>query len=364
MHAVPANLATLTSLRFFAALWVVLYHFLDQLPEGIAGFLVPLHYGPRAVDFFFILSGFILAHVYQPSIEAGRFSLRSFYVKRFARLYPVHLAMLALVIGLFFAARLAGMEIHSAGKYDFSRLWMHLLAVHAWFRHGTNSFNIPSWSISAEFFAYLLFPLMAAAMLRIRFFGLIVVAALLFGLAQIVALAVEDRPFYALQSNFGVVRIVPEFALGMVLWRGWRDQIFVVSPRLLPWLVLAVLPLAAFAWAVILLFAILILSAAEAGHGDSAKFLHWAPLVFLGEASYSLYMVHAPVQTVYFAISAKLGITGAADPLLAVAAYLGGVAVAVAASIILFKLVEAPARDAIARIALHRKRPLPIEPAL
>jgi peptidoglycan/LPS O-acetylase OafA/YrhL len=193
----PANLATLTSLRFFAALWVVLYHFLDQLPEWIADLLVPLHFGPRAVDFFFILSGFILAHVYQPSIEAGRFSLRSFYVKRFARLYPVHLAMLALVIGLFFAARLAGMEIHSAGKYDFSRLWMHLLAVHAWFPHGTNSFNIPSWSISAEFFAYLLFPLMAAAMLRIRprigLLGLIAATALLFGLAQIVALSV-DRP--------------------------------------------------------------------------------------------------------------------------------------------------------------------------
>ena len=92
--------------------------------------------------------------------------------------------------------------------------------------------------------------------------------------------------------------------------------------------------------------------------------LRWAPLVFLGEASYSLYMVHAPVQTVFFAISAKLGITGAANPLLAVAAYLAGVGIAVLASIILFKLVEAPARDGIARAILHRKRPLPIEPAL
>jgi peptidoglycan/LPS O-acetylase OafA/YrhL len=75
-------------------------------------------------------------------------------------------------------------------------------------------------------------------------------------------------------------------------------------------------------------------------------------------------MVHAPVQTVFFAISAKLGITGAGNPFVAVAAYLAGVAVAVVASVILFRLVEAPARDRLARAVLHSKRPLPVEPVL
>ena len=90
----PQDLKPLTSLRFIAAFWVLLYHFKDHLGLDLGRFGLVAH-GYLGVDLFFTLSGFILAHVYLTGLEAGEFGYGGFLKNRIARVYPMHLAALA-----------------------------------------------------------------------------------------------------------------------------------------------------------------------------------------------------------------------------------------------------------------------------
>src|SRR5689334_3784923 len=87
-----ANLKPLTSLRFFAAFWVVLFHYWRHLDVGFTSPIVQRGY--LGVEVFFTLSGFILCHVYLSSVDEGRFRYGSFLWNRLARIYPLHLAAL------------------------------------------------------------------------------------------------------------------------------------------------------------------------------------------------------------------------------------------------------------------------------
>src|SRR5262245_37766774 len=99
----PNELKPLTSLRFVAAFWVLLYHFKDHLGFELGQFGL-IADGYLGVDLFFTLSGFILAHVYLTEFEGGRFGYARFLQNRLARVYPMHLAALAAMIGLFVVA--------------------------------------------------------------------------------------------------------------------------------------------------------------------------------------------------------------------------------------------------------------------
>ena len=89
----PQELKPLTSLRFIAAFWVLLYHFKDHLGLDLGRFGLVAH-GFLGVDLFFTLSGFILAHVYLTGLEGGQFGYGGFLKNRIARIYPMHLAAL------------------------------------------------------------------------------------------------------------------------------------------------------------------------------------------------------------------------------------------------------------------------------
>ena len=93
----PKDLKTLTSLRFWAALWVVLFHYLPYAGPEAMGFPLLIK-GYLGIDFFFVLSGFVLAHVYGESIRTGTYSHPDFILKRIARIYPMHIVTLALFV--------------------------------------------------------------------------------------------------------------------------------------------------------------------------------------------------------------------------------------------------------------------------
>ncbi len=105
--AYPQDLKPLTSLRFIAAFWVLLYHFKDHLGLGLGQFGLVAD-GYLGVDLFFTLSGFILAHVYLIQFEGGRFGYGGFLKNRIARVYPMHLAALGAMIVLFVGAGVGG----------------------------------------------------------------------------------------------------------------------------------------------------------------------------------------------------------------------------------------------------------------
>ncbi len=200
----------LDALRGVAALGVALFHFFP----GWAGYL--------AVDFFFVLSGFILSHGYL--YGPRQLSLREFLVHRLARLYPLH----AYALGVFVAVAywLHGRWPSYPDGTVFT-LVQHLLLLN---NVGLNSegltYNEPSWSISVEFVVNLLFFGFVSA----RTSPLLLAAVALVGFALMGALTghldVHYQNYFD-YLNAGLVRCVSSFSLGILtyrLYRWWQSQ--------------------------------------------------------------------------------------------------------------------------------------------
>lgn len=163
------------------------------------------------VGFFFVLSGFILTYVYR---DFTGHSVRSFYVARFARLWPVHLVTF-LIAALVIQPNALFVPVYAITAP------INLLMLHAWLPINglVFSWNAPSWSISAELWFYILFPSLAAtSRLGMWFAGLTVIAAII----VISVPAVPSRPFefwhvHAILQH-PAVRVV-EFAVGVAAGR-------------------------------------------------------------------------------------------------------------------------------------------------
>ncbi|MCK9612951.1 MAG: acyltransferase [Bacteroidales bacterium] len=138
----------LTFPRFLAAVMVVFHHYgVGIFSNKIVNIIVDN--GPVAVSFFFFLSGMVLTLNY---FEYSRFSSKMFYLKRFARIYPIYL--FGIIITL--AALILLFDTHPRGL----SIMLQILALHAWTPGYCTDINFPGWSISVEIFFYLLFPLL------------------------------------------------------------------------------------------------------------------------------------------------------------------------------------------------------------
>src|SRR5258708_2731325 len=132
----------LDSLRGICAIIVAIYHFstvsyLADMPFIKNGFLF--------VDFFFVLSGFVIASSYGDKLRSG-FSIPQFMFLRLGRLYPLPIFVLLLYL-----------PIAMTGGYSWSSFWVTALLLQAFSHGGLGNWNPPSWSISAEVWTYLAF---------------------------------------------------------------------------------------------------------------------------------------------------------------------------------------------------------------
>jgi peptidoglycan/LPS O-acetylase OafA/YrhL len=109
--------------------------------------------GYLAVDFVFVLSRFILAYVYASEFDAGAGRYRRFLSLRLARIYPVHLLMLSLAIVVVLSV--TGFASDAILRNTPRTIGSNLLLIHSWGIDGQLSWKFVSWSISAEWFAYL-----------------------------------------------------------------------------------------------------------------------------------------------------------------------------------------------------------------
>ena len=368
------DIPSLTGVRFLAASYVMLFHmwplFMRSLPGGrYWNQLVSLGY--LGVSFFFVLSGFILARVYlgeETALAAGRVS---FWETRFARLYPAYLLSM-LVSAPFIVA--------NAGRHG--RVFQTVKAVvlvvsngcllQAWHPVLSGNWNRPTWSVSAEAFFYLLFPLIGPRICRYKGELLGVIARLWLVSVSTSALCVallgsNGVPLARLEVFlFNPVLRLPEFGVGIccgllslqlrrvyglnklallsVLW------VLLLVPTLvrLPWLVVSNGLLAPF-------FGLLIVNLSTS-RGWITRILGSAPFVELGRASYSLYLFQFPIL---FWLSAARGTArfggylslDSNRPGLMIAYYL----LTVASSVVIYHLVEAPARRAI-KVFFSRSR--------
>jgi peptidoglycan/LPS O-acetylase OafA/YrhL len=369
--AYPQDLKPLTSLRFIAAFWVLLYHFKDHLGLGMGQFGLVAD-GYLGVDLFFILSGFILAHVYLGAMEGGQFGYGGFLKNRIARVYPMHLAALGAMIVLFVGASALGAGVGSPDAFKWSDLPAHLFMVHAWGATPSVGWNFPSWSISAEWAAYLLFPLVAALVLRAqRWSAWMAAGALALCLVSFAALSNlhqvlpwVGRDFSQMTAQIGALRILPSFLLGVALYafgrahaapKSWAWPIALVSAA---WVV-AVTTFGLWEGLVWFGLAGLLYGLAETSRHSIDAPMSGRVFVFFGAASYALYMIHLPIDIVWFHALERLGVTETSDLIVRVAAFVGVFVVSIAASMMAYLWIEEPARKFVRKLDLPKRAPAP-----
>jgi len=288
----------LTSMRFFAALYVLVLHsgstmLVGHVPTWAANFL---RNGYLGVSFFFILSGFILTYSYSGREIDGAL-VKSFFTARFARIYPVYFLALLII------APLSIISARSISQFLLLQYWMPIRDA------SQDNWNIPGWTLSVEFFFYLSFPMWLRITRNLSGGALI---ALITGcVVLIVALRLPtmmmDKPgimhLWAAQFPLPILRL-PEFLYGILLARLFhlRPMCPAAAPLLATSIILSIIALsisqsALDASVVGVLFGLIIFF----GASDRGSFLHRAmtlrTLVLLGSASYALYILQVPVRS-------------------------------------------------------------------
>jgi peptidoglycan/LPS O-acetylase OafA/YrhL len=218
----PKEIMALAGARAFPPLMVVLFHFSEgHHYSGVPWIDLAAARGYLWVEFFFVLSGFILTHVYQArrkELFTGS-GYRGFLRARLIRLYPLHLFMLLALLALVLAARGLAAWGGYRSIYDIAYhpeistkgFFLSLLLVHAWNTMNTLTWNGASWFISVEFALCLLFPLFLRLAEGGIGRGMLLIAA---GLAGVVALDLTSGHGMDITFHNGVLRGISEFAVG------------------------------------------------------------------------------------------------------------------------------------------------------
>lgn len=357
-HTRPQDLRPLTSLRFFAAMWVVAYHFWPNLQPVRPDFVAKGYLG---VELFFVLSGFILSHVYLESFKVKRFGYRDFIWARLARIYPMHIAIIA-GLGLLIGT-LAMVGVHAGDKLViWSSLPAQLTLTQAWGLAPHGGWNHPSWSISAEWFAYLTFPGFATAAVALwaRPFTAVGLAVSLLATLYIVFPILAGFPLTEATMFWGALRIAPCFALGCALWLVWRSGRISTAKTALMMATVGFMGLIA---TVLLrgpdLVSVLFCGTLILGLGVLARagssILSQGWLVYLGEVSFAIYMICIPWQLVY--VQGLQKIVHMNPDLMPAWIWVGLVIGVIPAAIALHHLIELPARHYMRLLKFSKYRP-------
>lgn len=301
------RLNQLAGLRGICAWWVVFYHSLGLMSNAVPGTVKNIiAHGYLAVDLFFLLSGFVIFLGYHASLTT-RFphSVGKFYWKRLSRIYPLHFVMLGGYLMLFAAFTFLSSSGTAPESYTWSSFFQSMFLVHMWFGSDL-AWNVPSWSISSEWFVYLFFPLMAYGLRKMR-------GGIAAHLATIALVAVLLDLIYSLHglhslgadiSHMALVRTMLEFLMGVVVGSLLVHHRAFLERHSSAALVAVVLLCALYASAPIpdyalipIIFAFLIAYLSVTTSWITAA-LSTPVLVYLGEISYSTYMVHYLVYDV------------------------------------------------------------------
>jgi len=284
-------LSNLTGLRFYAAMWVFLYHFSVYI-GGLDAFL--FNKGYLGVDVFFILSGFILTYAYHKSFFLEDVSVKKYYnflVKRFAKIYPLQILTFLIISVLLYSGKILFHQKDLVIRTD--HILSNLLMIHAWNINDALSWNTHSWSLSDEWFAYLFLFISAALLFRINsIVSRVILAALtLFFIVRWFNIENFDLNDYTYN---GLERIIPEFFLGITVGlvrfdfrvsKKAASAIFIFS--ILIFFILAFIDYKVDALCIIS-FAAIIYSLSFSTYFDSL--FNSKVLVYLGNISFAFYM--------------------------------------------------------------------------
>jgi peptidoglycan/LPS O-acetylase OafA/YrhL len=329
-----------------------------------------------AVYSFFMLSGFLMAHLYTTRFAEPSLRWRTalgFWGLRLAKIYPMHLAvllgyLLVHAFGLHFRVETLGHPLYpqAGDRFGMDKLVEHLLLVSAWHWQPLNHFNPVAWSISAEWFAYLCFPLAILVTPRLRsaaWSAVLAVGCAALGVAALSSLDLLSTDPGFRHNDYGVVGVVFFFTAGMLVDR----LVSAPAAASLPWgrlsaiavvVILALLPTRLCYWSIpVVLLLIVSLSRSQ---GVIAGFLGSRPMVWLGEVSFSMYIVHV------FVLECLGIVWGASAPPQSAVETLGAMAgmvtMSVIAAAVCYYAIEKPVHGLLRRPLDRFLCPLPAKP--
>jgi peptidoglycan/LPS O-acetylase OafA/YrhL len=271
------------------------------------------------VDFFFVLSGFVITHAYGGKLDSWR-SAGRFMVRRVGRVWPLHIFVLSLFVMLEIAKYLLAGHLGGAQHAPFTggtsveTLVTNIFLIHATGIHDVvASWNGPSWSISAEFLVYGLFALVTIAFASRRAVVLVILSVL----CAAVLLTLSPKYMNA-AMDFGLARCVFGFTVGHLVYLLHQRQANQAggNPKFGSWAEAACLALVGLFVAKVgqtplsvaapLLFGVVVWVFAS-GQGVFTALLSARPFRLLGELSFSIYMMHG------FLIELMLKLAGALE---------------------------------------------------
>ena len=315
MHKVNSGrFSVLDSWRGIAALIVAYGHFktsgvLSSLPISTSSY--------RFVDFFFVLSGFVIAYSSSQKIMQGASEVKHFFVRRIARLWPMHIFVLCLFVFyqviLSFANYLGFISnpVAFSEGFEIAYLVQSAFLVQAWGFTSEAVWNKPAWSISTELFAYMVFGFYCYFLKRWFWVAAILLSVICFSYA-----VVWPDVMRATYSG-ALVRCLVGFSTGVVVYIIYAKigRLGVVFPSFLEgislfltFFAIAFLPkdMGVF---ILPIFALTVyVFAIEAGVFSS--FLGKVFFVYLGDRSYSIYLIHAFIVAIIYSFAAVLGLLG------------------------------------------------------
>ena len=350
-----SRIASLDGLRGIAAVGVMIFHFnYFFLPQAALTSMLPfmrpiLDHAYLGVDLFFLMSGFVMAHVYGQKLSSNwRAHWRDFATVRFARIYPLFvLTTLVMVV----THALTHMPL-SGISFSIRSLALQPLLLQEW---GGLSWNYSSWSVSTEAAAYAFFVFSAGALVTgkyPRFIAAICVAIL-------AALCIKHGGrLHFFTGVPALLRTIAEFSLGALLYRA-RLAAKASSGIWLALLAVACVVLAALTrWdiAIVGVLAYLVYYGVNATT-LLARLLSSAPAIAMGAWSYSIFLWHAPAHYAVMAMFSAYGHpTETLDVTTARLLMLATMLAVVCLSALTFNCFEVPARRLIRRALLHTER--------
>ena len=312
------HILTLQSMRFIFCILILINHFFESTGK--------LHFyygGDAGVTFFFILSGFVLSMGCGASIKNGTFKYIQFLRKRLTKIYPLHLVTFTIALCMSFVAGV---------KFNITKTILHVFMLQEFtlsedmLRYGTGL----SWFLGALFFCYLLFPFLYRQLIisRNKVFGALLTIYILLALS--IESCCNNSAIDDFMFAFPPLRVI-DFAVGIIAYRlytapfsihfrQWIDRqsatklsileiIIVVSVSALTYIPYCLLPswirFAPLFW---LPFSLLIywFAISSNNKGIITKLLSQRALVFLGNISFEIYMLHGIVITAFVFVWGRL----------------------------------------------------------
>jgi peptidoglycan/LPS O-acetylase OafA/YrhL len=311
----PIRLEALDAWRGICATLVALEHLSIQsvLHENRL-----IQFGFRFVDFFFVLSGFVIAHAYGRRLRERPNEIWMFLHRRVGRLWPLHVTILAAFvafeIGVYVAAK-GGISIGREAfteRHTLSSLPANVFLVQAWNTLDHSTWNVPSWSISTEIVAYAVFGLLCVLLANRRW---IAVAAAVIMAGSLYLVLYESPERMSSTYHNGIFRCLYGFMMGALareVWHRWKWRAGTIAEIAIVILVfgsVVFLPGGEFGVIVTPVFAFVVWTFASAD-GAISKALCRPVFQRLGAWSYSIYMIHSLLALLVLAaavVVTKLG---------------------------------------------------------